>query len=378
MSKLLVIDDEASIRENLLELLDAEGYEVASAEDGRRGVELARQLLPDLIICDVMMPQLDGYGVLAELRENPATATIPFIFLTAKIESADLRQGMNLGADDYLVKPFTRSELLTSIAARLRKQEAVTRRMAAKLDDLRSSITLALPHELRTPLAGISGFAELLVDDAGSLQPEEIRDIARNIHSSAQRLHELVLNFLLYAELAVAVKDEAFAQVIQDRGPCFVESVVSEVAAYQAQQSGRQHDVHMDLDRALVQIGTVYLTKLSKELVRNALKFSQPGSSIHIRGRRNQHSYVLTIEDHGRGMAPEQIADVGAYLQFERKRYEQQGQGLGLVIAKQLAELHAGALSIESVYGSGTTVRVMLPVSSAQEPGDALNFLPEG
>lgn len=376
MSKLLVIDDDTAIRDNLQELLEAEGYEVVSAENGRRGVDLARQLLPDLIICDIMMPELDGYGVLVEVRDDPVTATIPFIFLTAKIENADLRQGMNLGADDYLVKPFTRVELLTAIATRLHKQAAVAKRLSTKLDDLRSSITLALPHELRTPLAGIAGFSELLVDGADSLQPQQIHDIAQNIHSSAQRLQELILNFLLYAELAVAVRDPDFAAAIQDPGPCFIESIIAEVALYQAQETGRQNDLQLDVQHALVQIGTVYLAKLSKELVRNALKFSTQGTAVHIRGRRNEHSYILSFEDHGRGMTPQQIADVGAYLQFERKRYEQQGQGLGLIISKWLAELHAGALNIESVYGHGTTIRVMLPVAAASEQAGTSHFLP--
>jgi signal transduction histidine kinase len=131
----------------------------------------------------------------------------------------------------------------------------------------------------------------------------------------------------------------------------------------------------LQLEPGLVQIGTVYLAKLSKELLRNALKFSSQGTLVHISGRRNQHSYILSFEDRGRGMTPEQIASVGAYLQFERKRYEQQGQGLGLIIAKWLAELHAGALSIESVYGSGTTIRVVLPVSGDTAQVDALKFL---
>ncbi|CAG0928947.1 Transcriptional regulatory protein WalR [Thermoflexales bacterium] len=375
MSKILVIDDDTGIRNNLTELLEAEGYEVSSAEDGRRGIQQVRLTLPDLVICDIMMPELDGYGVLTELREDPVTATIPFIFLTAKIENSDLRQGMNLGADDYLVKPFTRTQLLMAIATRLRKQTVITQRLKAKMDDLRNSIALALPHELRTPLAGISGFSELLLEGAASMPPQEIQAIAHNIHASAQRLQDLILNFLLYAELAIASRDPDYANALKDQGPCYVESIIAEVARQQAQQADRQSDLQLDLERSLVKIGTVYLAKLSKELVRNALKFSKPGTPVHILGRRNEHSYILSFEDRGRGMTAEQIADMGAYLQFERNRYEQQGQGLGLAIAKWLAELHAGGLNIESAYGQGTTVQVRLPVFSDGTPVDTPHFL---
>ncbi len=122
MKKILIIEDSSQMRANLILMLEMEGFVVFSAEDGYRGVELARNKAPDLILCDIMMPGLDGYGVLQALRADPATAPIPLIFLTAKGEKADQRAGMNLGADDYLVKPVGRAELLATIAARLQRQ----------------------------------------------------------------------------------------------------------------------------------------------------------------------------------------------------------------------------------------------------------------
>jgi EAL domain-containing protein (putative c-di-GMP-specific phosphodiesterase class I)/AmiR/NasT family two-component response regulator len=126
MKKILVIEDENLIRNNILELLEAEDFEPIGAENGSVGVYLARQHQPDLIICDVMMPDLDGYGVLTVLRQDPATAMIPFIFLTALTDRTDIRKGMELGADDYLPKPCTPDELLRAIATRLDKQATLT------------------------------------------------------------------------------------------------------------------------------------------------------------------------------------------------------------------------------------------------------------
>ncbi len=126
MKTILIIEDEHPIRTNLIKLLQYKSFQAIGAEDGASGIQLAKAYLPDLIICDIMMPNIDGYGVLNALRQDPETVMIPFIFLSAKADRTDLRQGMNLGADDYLTKPFTSAELLEAISARLTKQEAVT------------------------------------------------------------------------------------------------------------------------------------------------------------------------------------------------------------------------------------------------------------
>lgn len=124
VKKVLVIEDHASMRRNLLMILEMEGYQPLGAENGRVGLEIIRREGPDVIVCDVMMPELDGYGVLQAVRADPATATTPFIFLTARGERVDVRTGMNLGADDYLTKPAGREELLAAIEARLERREA--------------------------------------------------------------------------------------------------------------------------------------------------------------------------------------------------------------------------------------------------------------
>ena len=128
MKKILVIEDEPEMRRNLLTILKLEKFQPPGAENGRVGLELVRREKPDLILCDVMMPELDGHGVLEALRKSEDTASIPFIFLTAKGEKADLRSGMNLGADDYLTKPVAKADLLRAIAARLRRSEQTAQR----------------------------------------------------------------------------------------------------------------------------------------------------------------------------------------------------------------------------------------------------------
>ena len=134
MKKILVIEDNQDVRENTADILELEGYEVTTAENGKIGVELAIQLLPDVIICDIMMPELDGYEVLQELNKKAQTSSIPFIFLTAKTEKTDLRKGMNLGADDYLTKPFTEKELLEAIESRLKKYDFLKEEFSGSIE----------------------------------------------------------------------------------------------------------------------------------------------------------------------------------------------------------------------------------------------------
>jgi CRP-like cAMP-binding protein/CheY-like chemotaxis protein len=143
MKKILLIEDNFEVRENTAEILELSGYDIVTAENGKIGVRLAKQALPDLIICDIMMPELDGYGVLRILNQSIETATIPFIFLTAKAEKSDFRRGMNLGADDYLTKPFEDVELMEVIEMRLKKSEQLNKTFENNEQGLRAFINEA-------------------------------------------------------------------------------------------------------------------------------------------------------------------------------------------------------------------------------------------
>ncbi|MCB1208133.1 MAG: response regulator transcription factor [Verrucomicrobiales bacterium] len=125
MKKILIIEDQASMRKNIAFILEMEGFKTCAAANGREGIDIAKAEKPDLILCDVMMPEVDGYGVLQALRQDPAFATMPFIFLSAKSDHNDIRSGMNLGADDYLTKPVVHEELMAAVHSRLERAGAV-------------------------------------------------------------------------------------------------------------------------------------------------------------------------------------------------------------------------------------------------------------
>ena len=138
--KILLIEDNKEVRENIAEILELSKYQVFTAQNGKEGVELARKNKPDLIICDIMMPVLDGYGVLHLLSKNTDTASIPFIFLTAKADKNDFRKGMGMGADDYITKPFDDTDLLNAIESRLKKSETLKSEFSKNVDGLNAFI----------------------------------------------------------------------------------------------------------------------------------------------------------------------------------------------------------------------------------------------
>lgn len=374
MSKILIIEDEDDIRDIIIQLLTAHNYQVIDAKDGETGIKLAIAHHPDLIICDIMMPGVDGYEVLRQLHNHPSTQMIPFIFLTAKATKEDIRQGMELGADDYLSKPFTRSELLGAVKIRLEKKVLLQQQSEKKLDDLRKNLTRSLPHELLTPLNGILGFAKLLGDHATEITPDEIKEMSEMIETSAWRLHRTIQNFLLHAQLEIIRQDPQRLQSFLMGETGSTQFILQVLAQKKAQEFNRTEDLHLDMEDTPLPVAENWLSKIAKELIDNAFKFSQPGSIVEVKTLINAPEFILTVCDRGRGMTAQQIANLGAYVQFERKLYEQQGSGLGLVIAQELTELYGGRISIKSSPEQGTTVSAIFPLTKNQELINKSNY----
>jgi two-component system, sensor histidine kinase and response regulator len=368
MKTLLVIEDEQFVRENIIEILESSGYKVVSAVNGVVGMQLAFEYLPDLILCDVMMPEIDGHAVLEQIRANPTTAEIPFIFLTARADTGDLRASMNLGADDYITKPFRVAELLKAVETRLLKQAFTKQSAEERLQLLRTNISRALPHEFLTPLSGILGFSELLLSSYDSLSREEVMEMLTQLHSSARRIHHLVQNFLLYAKLVSFSTENKKLHVSNYDEVLSPQAIIQDVVFAKAEEEQRREDVRLELcpDRPIA-ISGIYFTKILEELIDNALKYSEAKTLVYVRTDCEGATYNVQISNNGRTLTQEQITEIGAYTQFDRQIYEQQGSGLGLTIVQKLLELHDGRFIIHSQDGN-TVVRFeipLLPISSS-------------
>ncbi|MCK6603430.1 MAG: response regulator [Ignavibacteriaceae bacterium] len=360
MNRILVIEDEDSIRETITDILEAENYEVFSAENGAAGIDLAREVLPDLILCDVMMPGLSGFDVLAQLRKETPTEATPFIFLTARSEKESLREGMNLGADDYLTKPFTIEDLLAAIKARLRFKQKTILNTEKQLEELRLNISFAMPHELNTPIFSIIGFAESIRGDIDNLSKEEISEMAGYIHSSAKRLKSTIDKFLVYVHLRLLLSNKTELEKLKEYSTFLEQDILETVAMLCAKDYNRQQDIAVFAESADTKIKNDHFSELIREIIDNALKFSNPHTNVEITGLNNGDRYDITVRDYGRGMNLTQLSKIGAFMQFDRKLYEQQGTGMGLYIAKAIAEIYDGDISISSEPDKGTTVTVSL------------------
>ncbi|MCG8570733.1 MAG: response regulator [Spirochaetes bacterium] len=378
MHSIVLIEDEDDIR-NIIKrnLIDA-GYSVFEASNGVEGIQLIKSNLPDLIICDVIMPEMDGYRVLENINNSNELSVIPFIFITGKSAKEDMRFGMELGADDYLIKPFTRKDLLNSVENRLKKHEKIKSKSAEKLEKLKNSISLSLPHELNSPLTTIIGLSKTLMDHYEQFDPAKIKDALGMIHKSGMRLNHLTKSYLLYIKLELALKDKTLLNdFLNPDDHTYIHLVLQDLTTQQAQKNNRQQDLVCQVDEGELKISYRYFRKIIEEIFDNALKFSEPGKSIQIIGKKTGADYHLKIQDMGRGMNQEQLQSIDAYIQFNRKFEEQQGLGLGLVITKRLIELHQGQFFIESLTEEdlyniqnessdqqithGTTITLILP-----------------
>jgi signal transduction histidine kinase len=361
MKRILVIDDEEWLREMVHMALSQKGYDVIEAENGAVGIEKARKELPDLILCDVNMEKVDGYLTLSSLRNEPTTAGIPFILMTGLADNAGMRHGMELGADDYLPKPFSIEGLYAAVEARLKKAEALRQEAEKKLTSLRDNLSLMLPHELRTPLNGILAYGEILAAEASTLPADEVAEMGQVIHDSGKRLERLIENFLIYAQIELLGADGQKINALRQKQTRSPAKLIEEHARGQARAADRVDDLALELADQPVPISEDYLGKIVDELVQNAFKFSESGKRVRVTLAGSPNGVLLSVTDQGRGFSTEHITKVGAYMQFDRKIQEQQGLGLGLVIARRLTELHGGTLSIQSEHGAATTVAVKLP-----------------
>ncbi len=367
MTKILVIEDEVDVLSNLIENLTYEGYDAQGAPNGQQGVEKAIAWNPDLILCDILMPEMNGYEVLHHLRNESALQTVPFIFLTALATPYNQRQGMEYGADDYLTKPFNMPDVLTAIETQLEKSRKRQEQYQHGLDNLRHNIMYALPHEFNTPLSSLIGTAEFLMVEASSLSTKDIRDMARLIAQSGRRLERLSKNYLQYAQIQIIKADAERLAKLQEERIDYAGMILTGVGERISMEYYRVDDIELEstMPSADLHISHHSLEKIISELLDNAFKFSQAGDRVTIKTALTDDYFNIHIQDHGRGMSQQDIQSIGAYSQFNRVVYEQQGLGFGLTITRELVALHNGHLTIDSQIDQGTTVTVSLKYDPA-------------
>jgi len=313
--RIMLVDDEDSLRETIYELLTYENYEVKTAPNGQKALEILDDWVPDLIISDMMMPVMDGHAFHELVKENVNLNSIPFIFLTAKIEKDQMRKYLNQGADDYIAKPFKIKELIDIIKSRIERFE--------KIKNANSNIYLGdqkyFSHEVNTPLNGILGSIELLINNKG-LDKEDASIFYEAIKTSGDRLNKTMQNVMHYQNL----KSNIFKFDADSSSPV-LDNFFTVKRKIAQNYEGQEKRIICEIDKANLKICEKYLQLILFELIENALKFSADNNSIVVSGTiYNEESYELIIKDFGIGFSENELNKIGATQQFDRENKEQQ------------------------------------------------------
>jgi signal transduction histidine kinase len=370
MFKILLIEDEGDLRESLLDLLEIEGFESIGAESGRIGIQRALAENPDLIICDILMPDIDGYEVLSTLRKDPKTALIPFIFLTALGSPENLRQGMNLGADDYLAKPFKREDLLAAINIRLNKQAAIVHLQqqveVLQADNLSKDEFLnTASHELRAPMTNILVAVKMLKN---LLTQERQQRYVELVKVECSREIGLINNLLELQQLKSNSRPQRLDTLsLQDW-------LTHSIEPYRSQAKERQQSLQINIPPYLptLLVDPVDLQRIVGELLDNACKYTAPKGKIVLEIHRSplmgelpEITPTTLVVSNEAEIPPEAIAYL--FDEFYRvpnsDRWQQGGSGLGLTLIKQLIRRMQGKIQITS-EGGWTQATVQLPLQT--------------
>jgi two-component system sensor histidine kinase/response regulator len=366
METILIVEDNAIVMESIAESLRVNGYTVLQALNGIEAIPLAQTHLPHVILSDIMMDGMDGYTLLNELRKDPATALIPFLFMSAKTDFEDIRFAMNLGADDYITKPFTPTSLVTTIKTRLSKHAMMQSAVHDKIKQLTENLAYAMPHELRTPMTAIMGCADLIKRNLEPLNTEEILLCSELIDTSVRRLYRLIEQFNHYAQLTLIEADAVRRKQLYSQLTMYSGDTIHEFSLEEATRNGRSNDIIIDdnIGDAILPIKPYYLEMIVREVLNNAFKFSSSDSPIRIVLSKTTDYYSIIVQDKGRGISKQHIRSIEAFTQFDRQQYEQQGVGLGLALVRKILDLYSGKFIIQSEQGKGTTVQMTLPLEA--------------
>ncbi len=367
-AKIVIIEDDQHIRDEVADWLRFEGYEVIGAENGRVGLEATIREVPDLILCDIAMPEMDGRRVLLEVRSNPLLNRIPFIFVTASASRELVRQGMDMGADDYIVKPFSHAEILNAVRSRLEKHasqdivlqdqlEVLSSELAEEREKrrLKSRLVAMFSHDFRNPLASILSSIELLRTYETRLSQEQKRGQLDRMERSIRLLIQMLDDMLLVAQMESG-------RLNYDPQLVDVSDLTKGIVTEFQFVYKRTHKLHFHSNvHHLWRIDPMLFRQILNNLISNAVKYSPSGGDVEIDLTEHEETLELVVEDHGIGIPEEDIPHLIEPFHRASNAIDIKGTGLGLSIVKQAAHICGGTVHVDSTLGEGTRFVVTLP-----------------
>ena len=344
--------------------MEGEGYAIFTATNGVLALEMMDEVVPNLIIADIMMPRMDGYALYEAIRAQQEWVTIPFIFLTAKAEREDKLKGKNMGAEDYLTKPFDPQELVVAVRSRLGRARAIKEATDSQLDRLKQQIASVLGHELRTPLTYVRGYTELALEEVPST--DDLQDFLLGIKRGADRLNCLVEDLMLMVQLDTGRTAEEFRLLVHAH-PNLKSVLETAILQHQTEATARGATLELVAEPNLppVQISETLFVNALGRLIENGIKFSRgEEKQVTVNARVVDEWVEIDVCDNGIGIAPKELPLLfERFRQIDRDKMEQQGAGLGLALAQELIRLHDGQIVVDSTVGEGSTFTIRLPVA---------------
>ncbi len=368
MKKILIIEDNKSLNEELIDWFTFEGFEAWSADNGFAGIDMACQLVPDIILCDIMMPDMNGTEVLEDLRNNVSTRLIPFIFMTALSGRLNIRTGMELGADDYITKPFTRVELIKTITTRLKKAENIRELTDAKAQERTAKLNFtnmeleafnySVSHDLHAPLRALNGYANMLTEDYADLLDSEGKRMLNAITEQSKKMGALIDDLLSFSRIstneikisAIDMHDLAltvFTELAADKDKAKIDFRISEI-------DSSYGDAPM-------------IKQIWVNLISNAIKYTSKITNpvIEIGSTSSETETVFFIKDNGAGFDMEYYDKLFSVFKRLHSARQFEGNGVGLAIVQRIVQRHQGRVWAESEINKGTTFYFALPLAAS-------------
>lgn len=377
LATILVVEDDANLLAGIKDILQLEHYTIETAMDG---VEALRKLdempaPPDLIVSDIMMPHMDGFEFLKQVRKNEALISVPFIYLTAKGEKADVQHGKRLGVDDYVVKPFNADDLILAIKARLDRHREMREAQERREEELKRSILTILNHEFRTPLTFVVAYSDMLSDFAQipseDTETGEMLMFLEGVRNGADRLRRLIENFIMLVELETGSAKKTYLWKRRAIQPGEWQFLIEQaVEAALKVDPNHQPTPHITVAEGLPAIEghDEFLQNIIYQLATNACKFSDEAEHFEVRVGAEGDEVCLTVQDFGRGIPEKRLKEIWeSFYQIDREYFEDQGTGSGLPIVRGLVNMHNGKVNVETEEGAGTIFTVRFPMMKSIE-----------
>lgn len=361
---IVLVDNDEMNYKSMMQSLDNEAYEIRFVKDLESYDKIVFLNNINMLVIGVSFFESSSI-IIPKIKS--LTKHIPILFIISKNDESKIISALESGADGFLFHPLTPKLVSARIKSFVEKYEVFYKKYEEKLQNIRGNLDIVLPHEFRTSISGIQGLTKSISQisyDKSYLTKVEIQEIyemSNLILNSSSYLSKITENIILYSKLQLMKHNgETENDKISELNP---REVIEDIIHSIVFNTERENDIIKIIEDSTIRISQYHFNKIIYELLDNALKFSSTGSKIKVKGIISDDKYTIIISDKGRGMSEDQINQIDAFKQFDRKLHEQQGNGLGLIIAKELCELNEGRFWVESLKEVGTKIKIEFNVN---------------